>query len=226
MNHKRMIKIAEDLVMTVLLIFLMTYERIGQSTHEWLGVAMFVCFIVHHLLNRKWIQHIFKGRYTIVRILQTVSVVSVLLTMLGSMVSGIILSQTVFSFLEIHGGSFWARNVHMVCAYGGYILMSMHFGLHWGMVLGIVKKSSQKQQKSTGYGLRLAALLLAGYGAYAFKKRDIGNYMLLKYHFVYFDFEEPLILFLLDYIAVMGLFVFAGYYLFLFVKRCSRKMEK
>ena len=31
--------------------------------------------------------------------------------------------------------------------------------------------------------------------------------MLLRSRFVFFDFEEPLIFFYLDYIAVMGLFI-------------------
>ena len=83
----------------------------------------------------------------------------------------------------------------MVCAYGGYILMSVHFGLHWGMMTGIAKKHFQKPQKKTVWGLRMAALLVAGYGTFAFIKRDIGNYMVLKHHFVFFDFEEPLICF-------------------------------
>lgn len=226
MKPKMMIKIAVDIVMTAVLVFLMAYELIGQATHEWLGVGMFVLFIVHHILNRTWIQNIFKGHYTAARILQTIFAICVLLIMLGSMVSGIILSQTVFSFLKIHGGSLLARNIHMVCAYGGYILMSMHFGLHWRMMMGIVKKHFQKKQKKSIWGLRLAALLLAGYGAFAFVKRDIGNYMLLKYHFVFFDFAEPLIFFLLDYIAVMILFVFIGHYFAMFFKWCGYKKKR
>lgn len=36
--------------------------------------------------------------------------------------------------------------------------------------------------------------------------------MFLISHFVFFDFGENLIWFLLDYIAIMGLFVFITYY--------------
>ena len=225
MKPKMIMKIAVDLCMTGTLIFLMTYELIGQATHEWLGVAMFLLFILHHTLNRKWIQNIFKGHYTAFRILQTAFVIGVLLTMVGSMISGIILSQTVFSFLKISEGSFLARNIHMVCAYGGYILMSVHFGLHWGMMIGIAKKHFQKPQKKTVWGLRMAALLVAGYGTFAFIKRDIGNYMVLKHHFVFFDFEESLIFFLLDYIAVMVLFIFIGHYLVLLLRWLGRKKK-
>ena len=37
--------------------------------------------------------------------------------------------------------------------------------------------------------------------------------MFLRNQFVFFDFEEPLIFFFGDYLAVMGLFVFIGHYL-------------
>ena len=36
--------------------------------------------------------------------------------------------------------------------------------------------------------------------------------MLLRSHFVFFDYEEPLVFFYLDYIAVMGLFLLIGNY--------------
>ena len=58
-----------------------------------------------------------------------------------------------------------------------------------------------------------------------FVKREIGSYMLLRIQFVFFNFEEPLIFFLLDYAAVMGLFVFIGHYLTEILKYCSRKRQ-
>ena len=61
--------------------------------------------------------------------------------------------------------------------------------------------------------MRIYAVLSALYGGFAFIKRDIWNYMTLKNHFAFFDFSEHVIFFLLDYLAVMGLFVFIGHYL-------------
>ena len=66
-------------------------------------------------------------------------------------------------------------------------------------------------------------MVIAVYGVYAFWKRDIGNYMLLKTEFVFFNYEEPLIFFFLDYLAVMGLFIFAGYYISRFLKKAINK---
>ena len=56
------------------------------------------------------------------------------------------------------------------------------------------------------------AALIAGYGVYAFIQRKTGRYMLLKNHFAFYDFEEPLVFFLADYMAVMALFVWVNHY--------------
>ncbi|WP_242860644.1 DUF4405 domain-containing protein [Clostridium sp. KNHs205] len=223
---KMMIKIAVDIGMTVLLLLLMTYELIGQAAHEWIGIGMFVLFAVHHILNSSWSRNVLKGKYTALRILQTALVAGVLLTMLGSMVSGIILSRHALSFLPIEGGRSWARNLHMVSAYGGFVLMSLHLGFHWNMMMAMAKKHMKKSSHSYKWLLRGIAVFIAGYGVCAFIKREIGSYMLLKIEFVYFDFDEPLLLFILDYMAAMGLFVFVGHYLSEGIKRIQQKKRQ
>lgn len=54
--------------MTVLLPMLMAYSLIGEMLHEIIGRAIFVLFIVHHILNRKWYGALFKGKYNMRRI--------------------------------------------------------------------------------------------------------------------------------------------------------------
>ena len=213
MSVKQIMKIITDIAMTVVLLLLMSYSMIGEAEHEWLGIGMFVLFILHHILNRKWSRSLFKGRYTSFRILQTVLVALALISMLGSMVSGIIISRNVFSFLRITGGQSWARILHMLSAYWGFVFISLHLGLHWSVMMGMAKRLWKKQSIICSWGVRSAGFLIAGYGVYAFFKREIGSYMFLKNQFVFFDYGEPLIHFLIDYIAVMGLFVFIGHYI-------------
>ena len=212
MKRKTILKIVVDIGMTVMLLFLMTYERIGEATHEWLGIGMFVLFIIHHILNRKWSRCVFKGKYTLFRIWQTVLVAGILLTMAGFMYSGVILSEHALSFLPIKGGRAFAREVHMISAYWGFVLMSLHLGLHWGMMIEIAKRFVKELPIAGRWMLRGIAALAAGDGVYAFMQREIGKYMLLINHFAFFDFEEPLILFLADYISVMVLFIWISHY--------------
>ena len=212
MEKKAVLKIAVDIGMTVMMLLLMTYELIGAAAHEWLGIGMFLLFVIHHVLNRRWSRNVLKGKYTPLRIWQTTLVVGVLLTMAGSMFSGNILSEHALSFLPIKGGRVFARSLHMISAYWGFVLMSLHIGFHWSMMLGMAGKIVRKSSTIRKWLLRVTGAVIAGYGIFAFAKRDIWSYMTLKNHFVFFDFEEPIIFFLVDYIAVMGLFVWVGYY--------------
>lgn len=213
MKPKMIGKICIDIAMTIALLLLMAYQLIGEKTHEWIGILMFLLFVMHHWLNKGWSRNILKGKYNARRVCQTVLVVLIFMCMVGSMVSGIVLSRYVFVTLNIQGGVVWARSIHMLCAYWGFILMSLHLGFHWNMMIAMAKKSFSKLHTASTIVLRVIAVLVAVYGGIAFVKRDIWNYITLKNHFAFYDFSEPVIYFLLDYLAVMCLFVFIGHYL-------------
>lgn len=219
MKTKTIVKIIVDAAMTVLLLLLMTFELLGGVAHEWLGIAAFALFVTHHILNAGWTKSLFKGKYSAFRILQTALAALVLAAMLGSMISGIMLSRHALAFLKIQSGQAFARNLHMLSAYWGFVLISAHLGLHWSVFIGFAKKLVKSEKRTFEWIARAAVLAISGYGIYAFIKREIGSYMLLKIHFVFFDFGEPLILFILDHIAVMGLFIAVGHYLSVIIKR-------
>ncbi len=212
MNRILKIKIAIDLLLTLSLLFLMPYELIGEAAHEWIGVGMFTLFILHHIMNRSWSKSLFRGKYTVFRVVQTVLIFFIFTCMTLSMVSGIILSRHVFIFLNIQKGTALAQRVHMTCAYWGFVLMSLHLGFHWNMVVNIAGRLYEKPSVFRKWITRGAAFIISSYGLYAFVKRGIGSYMLMQVHFVFFDYGEPVAYFILDYMAAMGLFIAIGYY--------------
>lgn len=214
LKPKTIIKITVDLAMTVLLFCLMAYLLVGETAHEWLGTAMFCLFVFHHILNWSWHRNLAKGRYTPLRVLQTAVDILVLLSMLGLMISGVIMSREVFSFLPLSGGTGFARTLHMLSSYWGFLLMGVHLGLHWGMMMGLARRAAGIRKPSTvrTWLMRAAAALLAAYGLYAFINNDIASYMLLRTQFVFFDMEQPLALFFLEYLGMMGLWAAVAYY--------------
>lgn len=226
MKSRQMLKIAVDAAMTVILLLLMAYELIGQAAHEWLGLGTFALFVLHHILNSYWHRGLFKGRYTAPRWIQTTLVILLLLAMCGSMVSGILLSRHALSFLPFSNGGALTRNVHMLSAYWGFVLMSLHLGFHWSLVVRMAKKLTARPSKLRKYILRSVTLLIAGYGVYAFLKRDIGGYMILANQFAFFDFEEPLLWFLLDYMACMGTFVSIGHYSSTLLRNATKSVRR
>lgn len=213
MKPKQKLKIAIDISMTALLFCQMAYMLISEAAHEWTGIAMFLSFLLHQILNRGWYKNLAKGKYRPARILQTVVNFLLLLSMLSLMTSGIILSREVFTFLPISRGMGLARILHMLASYWGFILMSIHLGLHWGMILGIVRKASGVSYSRTrAWVLRGLALLLSGFGVYVFLKHNIADYLFLRSQFVFFDMEQPLALFFAEYLAMMCLWSCIGYY--------------
>lgn len=196
-----------DAVMLLLLPLLMTYELIGQATHEYLGLTMTALLIAHHLLNRSWHQHLFKGKYPRQRIVMTALDVLLLMLLAVQAVSGIMMAKHALSFLPHVGRRSIARTLHMAGAYWSFVLMSLHAGMHLLPLL-------HRMQRQPAYlYLCTFALLLALYGVFAFFKQQLPGYMFFQLQFAFFDFDEPLAFFLLDYLAMMLLFMGCGAWL-------------
>ncbi len=132
-----------DIGMTALLPLLLSYSLTGELPHEIMGIIMMGLFVFHHVLNRGWFRSLFKGKYNGVRIINTVLDLLLILIMVDMMVSGIMISKHVFVGLGISKGTAIARIMHMLGAYWGLVLMSLHLGFHvnvMGRRMGIFKK--------------------------------------------------------------------------------------
>lgn len=160
--------------MTLLLPLLMAYSLIGENTHEVIGICMFVLFMAHHVINRKWWKGILppkrtrlsvqeecpvdipsvgevsgghfhrKGKYNAVRILNTVVNLFLAVFMILQPLSGILMSKYVLKEVTISGASSTLRTIHMTLAYWGFIMMSFHLGLHIRMISAKMKSHINK----------------------------------------------------------------------------------
>ena len=214
MKAKMKIKMGIDFLMTVLLFLLMSYQITGQKLHEWFGTGMLVLFLLHNILNIRWYGSLFKGKYTLLRTMQTLINISVLISMLCLGVSGIVLSRHIFAGLPIQGPMATARTMHLAASYWGFVLMSIHLGFHWSMVLGLFRRLCNRKKTPAAFVWLMCfiAIFIAGYGAYCFHKENILSYMFLKQEFVFFDFEQSAVSVFAGYITMMGLWVFIGFY--------------
>ena len=228
MKKNVLIKIILDSLMVLLLPVLMAYMLVGEAVHEYLGILMMLCFSVHIALNRKWYRSLTRGRYSAYRIFQISINVLLIIMMLSLMVSGIVLSQHAFIFLNIQEGMFFARTLHILAAYWGFAIMSLHLGLHGEMFLGMIRKRNQKFAFGTRGRLlkTVLAVTIVLYGLYILIKTDLLSYMFLKNSFIYFDFERPLFMFFSDYITMMGMWAVLGHYLSRKLHRRSRLLKR
>lgn len=213
MKAKARLKIVIDVLMTLTLLFLMGYQFWGDVAHEWAGAGMFVLFIAHHILNWNWYKTLFRGRQTPFRIVQLILDLAVFAAMICLMVSGIMLSNYVFGFLNLHGGISLARLLHMASSYWGFVVMALHLGIHWGVFTGLARKvfRIKKASRVRGVVLFLVSAAIAVYGVAVFLRRNLLTYMLVQTQFVFLDFGESKLLFYLDYLAMMGACVFLSH---------------
>ena len=136
MNLARKIRMPIDIAMTLLSIILMggNYFFPADIVHEILGVALLLLWAVHIALNRRWYSAIFRGSYNPYRVMQTVINCGILICSIFLMISGIILSNHIFTFLGIEKGLGFARIAHLLASHWYFLFMSMHIGLHVSMI--------------------------------------------------------------------------------------------
>ena len=199
MTKPQRLKMTIDITMTILSIILMggNYLFPADIVHEILGVGLFVLWAVHIVLNRRWYKAIFKGKYKPYRVMQTVINCGILICTIFLMISGIILSNHVFTFLGIEKGLGFARIAHLLASHWYYLFMSLHIGLHVGRLF---------QDITAKIIPRIILALVCAYGIYGFIARGVWKYLILRQQFFFFDLERGYILFAIDYISIIILF--------------------
>ncbi len=202
---KKKIRIIIDISMMVMMPLLMAYSLIGELFHEITGSLIFILYIIHHILNRKWYGSILKGKYSAKRIFQTILNAFLLVFMILQPLSGILMSKRLYNFLPDFSVSALARSVHMLLAYWGYVLLCVHAGTHMLPMFTAKKVNDLKR----GF-LYVTIGALSVYGVVAFVKRGFPGYMFGKTMFAFFDPAEPRVYFFIDYIAIMILFMMTG----------------
>ena len=205
---KKTVKIILDILMVAALPVLMAYSLVGETLHEIVGTGMLVLFITHHILNRKATAAMFKGKQSPVRVLNTAVNLLLFVVMIFLPLSGIVMSKHLYTFLPTEGISAVARTAHLLLSYWGFALMSFHAGLHADMWFGRLKK-----KKATFIALTAVLTLIAAFGVYAFITNRLYEYMFLQTRFVFFDFDKPLILVFGEYLSMIVLFAWIGYWL-------------
>lgn len=228
MTKTQRLRMTIDITMTILSIILMggNYLFPADIVHEILGVALCVLWAVHITLNRRWYGAIFRGKYNPYRVMQTVINCCILICTIFLMISGIILSNHIFTFLNIQGGLGFARIAHLLASHWYYLFMSLYIGLHVGVIENKMRhpapinchpeldsgSHAEEMPKQVRHDKlrkiipRIILALVCAYGIFAFIARGVWKYLILQQQFFFFDLDRGYILFAIDYISIIILF--------------------
>ena len=244
MNTKK-IRMLLDILMTLISIILMggAYLFPSDIVHEILGMTLFILWAVHITLNRRWYKGMFRGKYNSRRIIQTIINCGLLVCVLFLMISGIILSNHIFTFLKIESGLGFARTAHLLSSHWYFLFMSLHIGLHVAMImasfhnrhaeLDSASTSNSGKRSRIKFGMtardsgmvviRVRLILISLYGLYAFITRGIWRYLILQQQFFFLDLERGYLLFAIDYIAIIVFFATVIHYLSKLLQKGNEK---
>ena len=217
---KSRIKKIVDIVLTVLLLCLMSYQVTGETLHEWIGIGMTVILIIHHILNIKWYGALFKGKYNAYRIIATVINTLLLASIALTAFCGMSMSNHAVPFLYGMADMAFTHTTHLALSFWSFILMGVHLGLHLPAVT--VKVRLGKTAKIICTGL---FTMIAGIGLWLFIKNGIPGYIAFRTHFAFFDYDKAAALVFLENLAIEFFFVFIGANIVRLIRSLNKKQQ-
>lgn len=207
------VRLLLDLLAVGLLLAALAYDGSGNLAHEIIGTTMLALLIGHNLFNRRWYGTIARGRPEPRTLLTRGVNLSLLVSMLALLATSLIISEAVFSFLPFTS-TVGARQIHMTVGYLALLIVAVHLGLHWTMIMGVALRllgitSGSRLRTSM---LRLVAIGLAAYGLYSLVVVNIGSKLLMEMSLMVWDFEREAAAFLLHHAAIVALGAVIGHY--------------
>ena len=216
-----MIRNIFNIVMMVLVLLIMDYRFTGNVFHEIAAVVLALLFIFHNILNRRWYQVFIKGRQSLVRVILTLFNLLLLVAMVTVFVTGVLISQNVFAPLGIGSRSLFLHELHQGAAYASLILIAIHLGLHWEMLMARLKNWLRIDSSSLGWGItsRITSIAIIAYGVYASFVNNIGANLVMQHVFMGWGAKPTLWRFFFDYFSIVGCYIGVTYYLMYYLRR-------
>ncbi|WP_319566921.1 DUF4405 domain-containing protein [Cohaesibacter marisflavi] len=213
MNRQLFFRLALDFIATGLFVLALAFEWFGSLVHEILGTVFFLLLIAHITFNRRWFASVPKATQNRRRLVTTLINLSLVAACVALLVTSLMISRDLFWFLGLKG-DFLARQIHTLSAYWMLVIVGIHLGMHWFMVMGVAKallKITAKNSPRT-WALRGLTILVALYGILASLEMNIGNKLILYFTFSYWDFDADWLRFLTNYGSIIALYAAIGHY--------------
>lgn len=205
------VKRTVDVCITAVLLCLMSYQVMGETLHEWGGIAMTALFIVHHALNYRWCLSLFKGGYNAFRAV-TVAVNALLfLSFALTALCGMAMSSHAVPFLYGFLPVSFARRFHLAASYWTFVLTGVHLGLH---IPAMIRPKGRARTAALALGGAAAAA-----GLWLFIANGIPRYIFFLTPFAFFDYSKPAALVFAENLLMLSAFACLGVILSLAVKR-------
>ncbi|WP_454739338.1 DUF4405 domain-containing protein [Cupriavidus necator] len=223
LNPVFLLRLVLDSIAAGLLLFAFAYFWQGNAPHEWAGIGMFLLLVVHNVFHRRWFAALSTGprqRRGKLNIAATFVLLAGMLALLGT---SMVISETMFAGLRLDD-DFTARQIHAGIAYWLLIIVAIHLGLRWPLLMAIARKLfgiAQPNATRTAV-LRLIAIGIAAQGVWSVLALNLRSRLLFQMSLDWWNFEESVSGFFGHCMAIAGLWMFLTYYTMQWVQRRKR----
>ncbi|MGX1744283.1 DUF4405 domain-containing protein [Bosea sp. NPDC055353] len=196
-----------------LLLLGFAYWWLGNFVHEVAGTAMFLLLIAHNAFNRRWWGGVPRTRREPRSLLNVGVTLALLGAVLALLATSVLISNALSPFLPAWGG-FTARQIHTLAAYWVLIVVAIHLGLRWPMLMGVARNlfGIRRPSAPRTFALRILALAIALHGVWSFTVLGLGDKLSMRMTLDWWNFEEAVFGFFAHYAAVAGLVMAVTYY--------------
>jgi hypothetical protein len=223
LNPVFLLRLAFDLTAASLLLIGLAYWWLGNAVHELAGTAMFLLLLVHNVFNRRWYGNVPKTPRE-PRGLFNVGVTFLLLIgMLALLITSVLVSNTLSTFMSPFGG-FTARQIHVLAGYWVLIIVSIHLGLRWPLLMGVARKlfGISRPSAARTLVLRMLAAAIAIHGVWSSFALGVGTRLAMQTTLDWWNFEDAVAGFFVHCLAIVGLYIAVTYYAMKWTQHLSR----
>jgi hypothetical protein len=219
-----LLRLAFDFTAASLLLIGLAYWWLGNAVHEVAGTAMFLLLIVHNVFNRRWYGTVPRTRPEPRSVINVAVTSLLLLGMLALLITSVLISSALSAFIPSYGG-FTARQIHILAGYWVLVIVSIHLGLRWPMLMGVARNLFGISQSSAArtFVLRLLAAAIALHGVWSSFALGVGTKLAMQMTLDWWNFEESVAGFFIHCGAIAGLYMALTYYITKWMQHWSRR---
>lgn len=208
MSRTFLLRLVLDGLAAVLLVFCFAYWWLGNGAHEAAGTAMFGLLAAHIVFNRRWWNAIPRTRAEPRSLLNVGLTIALLFAMVALLVTSVLISNTLAPVLPAWGG-FTARQAHVAIAYWALVIVAVHLGFRWTMLMATARNLLRLDGPSRmrAWMLRTIALLVAVHGLWSVQALGLGDKLAMRMTLDWWNFEESVAGFFVHCGAVVGLII-------------------
>lgn len=189
--NKMQTKLYLDIILVVAYLIIMEPLFTGLKWHEWIGLALGGVFIIHIILNWKWVvectKRFFKKmspRLRVNYIINFILLIAAIFLLLSSIAIAKNIDFSWFGWIGLYFSFTWLK-VHVASSFVLLFIGAIHLGLHWKWIVTTVRKTFQLSYKLPNYFISILAIVIVVVGLYSIEYANL--FVTLEKAFTIFD---------------------------------------